>query len=66
MEAGPRTLEGEEGCELTFRSGGGGKCEGVAQRVPAEGSGAPAGVKRRAVEALTELKWAGKSGADSR
>lgn len=26
---------------------------------------APGGVKRRAVEALTELKWAGKPGADS-
>lgn len=38
---------------------------GEAERVPAEGSGAPGGVKRRAVEALTELKWAGKPGADS-
>lgn len=37
----------------------------MAQRVPAEGSGAPGGVKRRALEALTELKWAGKPGADS-
>lgn len=37
---------------------------GGGERVPAEGSGAPGGVKRRAVEALTELKWAGKPGAD--
>lgn len=37
----------------------------MVQRVPAAGSGAPGGVKRRALEALTELKWAGKPGADS-
>lgn len=37
---------------------------GEAEGVPAEGSGAPGGVKRRAVGALTELKWAGKPGAD--
>lgn len=41
------------------------RCVGEAERVPAEGSGAPGGVNRRAVEALTELKWAGKPGADS-
>lgn len=66
VEARPLGPEDSEVAEATFRPpAGGGECEGVVQRVPAAGSGAPGGVKRRALEALTELKWAGKPGADS-